>query len=435
MNQADAANNLHNHLKVEKELGLNSLFFDKVGLYLSLFAVVLIGFDTAANLLPGGADPTCFIPSNISATKEQSDFVNSYCDNQLPNTKFSGFTVFLQSFITTALYLLWDAYKNYYVHKYAENTQKNAAAVSQQAAAVSKKAAAVSKKAAPVSFQLAAPVSQQADDASQQVSPVSKLADAVSKLADALSNLAAPIAAPVFQLVAPVSKLADAVSQLAAVFQLDAPVLQLDAPVPQLDAPVPQLDALVPQLDAPVPQLDAPVPQLDAPVPQLDAPVSKLANALSQLAACISQQNDRSSQHNGNGCCTKYSLLCSYWIKHVSQLAVVATGVIVMFWELHWKPFIFDKTFLCYVNFDDTWSLSSVQCDYTSVALSPIFLATYFTISACILFAGIFALCSIHNRNMRCTRRIYNNDFMRLIAVGDTAERAYKKLQELKPLQ
>ena len=105
-----------------------------------------------------------------------------------------------------------------------------------------------------------------------------------------------------------------------------------------------------------------------------------------------------------------------------------------MLWELNWKPFTFDKTFLCYINFDHTWSLSSVQCDYTSVALSPIFLATYFTISACILLATCLALCSIHNRNkICCTRRIDNDHFMRLIAVGDTAERACKKLQELKP--
>ena len=235
MNQADAANNMHNHLRIEKELGLNSLFFDKVGLYLSLMAVVLIGIDTAANLLPGGADLQCFIPSNISATKEQTVFVNAYCDDQLPSTKFSGFTVFLQSFITTALYLLWDAYKNYYVHKYAENTQEKADAVSHLAAVVSKLAAPV-----------AAPVSKLAKTASQLAE--SQLTNAVSQLTAAVPQLLnAPVAAPVSELAKTVSQLAES--------QLTNAVSQLTAAVPQL---------------------------LNTPVA---APVSKLADAVSQLAA------------------------------------------------------------------------------------------------------------------------------------------------------
>ena len=271
MPTADVVDRMNGDRKAEKELGLNSLFFDKVGLYLSLLAVVLIGIDTAANLLPGGSDLMCFIPSNVSASQSQTDFVNAYCDNQLPSTKFSGFTVFLQSFITTALYFLWDAFKNYYVHKYAETERK--------------------------------------DDKSD------------SKCCSCCWNTCSPI--------------------------------------------------------------------------------------------------------------LSYTLILFYYIKHLSQLAVVITGVIAMLWELNWMPFTFDKTFLCNINFEHTWSLSSVQCDYTSVALSPIFLAIYLTISVCILLAGIFALISIHLRMTSCCIcGIDNNRFMRLIAVGDTAERAYKKLQE-----
>ena len=133
----------------------------------------------------------------------------------------------------------------------------------------------------------------------------------------------------------------------------------------------------------------------------------------------------------------EYNLIISYYVKHVLQFFVVAIGISAMIGELQGKPFTFDKTFFCYIDFDHTWSLSSVQCDYTSVALSPIFLAIYLTISACISLASFLALCSIHKRNnMRCLQCIFidNDNFMRLIAVGDTAERAYNAVQELKLL-
>ena len=68
--------------------------------------------------------------------------------------------------------------------------------------------------------------------------------------------------------------------------------------------------------------------------------------------------------------------------------------------------------------------ISSVLCDFTSVAFSPIFLATYLTISVCIGLAAILALNSLHIR-MKCTGAVDDDNFMRLIAVSDTAKRVF----------
>ena len=308
---------LHNHQRIEKELGLNTFFFDKVGLYLSLLAVVLIGIDSAAKLLPGGADVQCYIPSNVSAAKSQTDFVNAYCNNQLPNTKFIAFIVFLQSFCTTALYLLWDAYKNYHVYEYAVTEP------------IYTQATNVSKKAAPHSGRRKGANAKGEED------------------------------------------------------------IEMVERGDSQDAALP-----------------------DDTTTSSEPPVNKR----------------RKTVTNANG----HSLITSYWIKHLFQFAVVATGVILMVWDLDWMPFTFDKTFLCYINFDQTWQLSSVLCDYTSVALSPIFLATYLTISACIVIAGILALCSLQCR-MKRVCSIDNDHLISIIAVGDTADRAYKHVQSRLP--
>lgn len=279
---------VHNQQRVEKELGLNSFFFDKVGLYLSLLAVLLIGIDTAANLLPGGADLQCFIPSNVSATKEQTDFVNAYCDHQLPRSKYIAFIVFLQSFTTTALYVLWDALKNYHVQKFAAE-YKNSTATKN--------------------------VRTQTDD---------------------------------------------------------------------------------------------------------DMELEEINCSDSETKPLLDKKENT------------YRLVVSYFIKNILQIVCVIIGIIFVFWESHWM-FNLDTTFLCYIHLDENWSLSSVQCDYTSVALIPIFLATYLTLSICILLAGLFGLLTLSLCRMKCKCTSCTDvGMISIIAVGNAAQRAYDHPDVLK---
>ena len=341
MTDRNPLQDVHNQQRVEKELGLNSFFFDKVGLYLSLLAVLLIGIDTAANLLPGGADLQCFIPSNVSATKEQTDFVNAYCDDQLPRSKYIAFIIFLQSFTTTALYVLWDAFKNYHVHKYAAEKKK---------------------------------ISQ--SDASDR--------KAGDKKAGGRDKSVIVIAAPTAKQSATTIK---------------CTTINSDVEITTGDESKGDEKSVNTGDD----------PEINPLLPKTEATAATAKESAAATASTTSKET--------------YRLVVSYFIKNILQIVCVIIGIIAVFWESHWM-FNFDTTFLCYIHLDENWSLSSVQCDYTSVALIPIFLATYLTLSICILLAGLFGLLTLFLCRMKC-KCITDVGMISIIAVGNAAQRAY----------
>lgn len=88
---------------------LRDLFWDKVVLYLSSAIVALTAVDILTELLRGGSDIVCYLPTDLNVSEGQESFTNSYCAQSVPDTQYLPIFVLIHGILIAIWHYIWKS--------------------------------------------------------------------------------------------------------------------------------------------------------------------------------------------------------------------------------------------------------------------------------------------------------------------------------------